>query len=364
MTVSVSSIGTRGKRTPALFAFSFSHHQADLHLREQLKLDTDERRELLDALQRIPGLCSHVVLDTCNRWEVYGVALREGVVDQVWKCICDAFPVSDAELHHLVNEYRESRMIQHLFEVSAGVDSQMVGETEILGQVKAAYGDADEANHVDLVMHRIFNKAFQAAKWARTHTQIGRGQVSIGNITVDLATRIFGELSSCKVLVIGSGEVGRLTAQALRSRAARSLTFTSRTLEHAQLLATEMKGAVFAMEGLVERLPEFDIVVSSTASPQVLLSRETMKQVMRRRSFRPLFMIDLAMPRDIEPSVGKISQVFLYNLDDVSSIANENLESRSQEIDACKRALSARAWSTWLEVVRRQQMRKLRERSG
>lgn len=345
---------------PLLFVYSFSHHMADMDVREKLKLAPDAKQQLEARLREVEGLRSHVVVDTCNRWEVYGVGETLEVSEFVWKSIRDAFDLPEERLKAIVAEFRESQMIQHLFEVSAGVDSQMVGETEILGQVKSAYSNADGLKQVDMTLHRIFSKAFQAAKWVRTHTSIGRGQVSIGNISVELASRIFGDLDACKVLLIGSGEVGRLTAQALKNRNAKSIHFTSRSLVNAQNLAGEIGGEVFPFEKLEQKLHEFDIIVSSTAAPGHILERAPLKKVMRKRSYRPLFMIDLAMPRDIEPSVGKISQVFLYNLDDVSNIANENLESRSNEIEGCKRELSAKAWVTWLEVIRRQKMRKLR----
>jgi len=348
------------KQLALLFAFSFNHHHAEIAIRERLKLKSEGKQALLDKFRRIHGLNEHVVLDTCNRWEIYGLAHDETVIADVWDCIQRAFPLENHQLKSIVSEYRGSAMIQHLFEVSAGVDSQMVGETEILGQVKNAYSDADENHLVDMVLHRVFNKAFQAAKWARTHTSIGRGQVSVGNISVELAGRIFGDLNTCQVLVIGTGEVGRLAAQALKNRNTKSLHFTSRTFGNAQSLATEMGAECFPFENLEDRIHEFDIIVSSTASPHFLLDKPLMKQVMRRRSYRPLFMIDLAMPRDINPEVGKMSQVFLYNLDDVSAIANENLESRTHEIEECKRNLASKAWVTWLEVVRRQKMRWVR----
>ncbi len=359
----VSTNSTSGvKKSPHLFAYSFNHHQADMEVRELLKLDAKARETLVDRFRAIPGLESYVVLDTCNRWEIYGVASEEAVLDDIWVCIEAVFPLNMAQLKSIVCEFRESQMIQHLFEVCAGMDSQMVGETEILGQVKAAYSEADENSQIDMVLHRVFSKAFQAAKWVRTHTLIGKGQVSIGNVSVDLASRIFGNLKECKVLLIGSGEVGRLTAQALKNRDTESVTFVSRTFSNALSLADEIGGDVIPWNQLYEVLHRFDIVVSSTSAPHVILDKKRAKVMMRQRSYRPLFIIDLAMPRDIEPVVGKISQVFLYNLDDVSEIANENLESRSQEIETYRHTISAKAWVTWLEVVRRQRMRLMREK--
>lgn len=347
--------------TSVCFVYSFNHHQAALDVREQLKLGQHAKQLLEEQLDSLEGLHEHLILDTCNRWELYGIACSEEVREKVWQLITDGFPLAPKKLECIVSEFRESQMIQHLFEVSAGVDSQMIGETEIFGQVKQAYAQALEAQSLGSTLTRVFSKAFQAAKWVRTHTSIGRGQVSIGNVSVDLANRIFGDLNNRKVLLIGTGEVGRLTAQALKNRSIGSISFASRTRENAQLLANEMGGDVVDYEDVNEHLYAYDIIVSSTAAPYFIMDRALIKKVMSRRSYRPLFLIDLAMPRDVDPLVAKVSQVFLYNLDDVSSIANENLESRSLEIDDCKKILSGKAWVTWLDVMRRQRMRMIRE---
>ena len=322
-------------------------------MRERLKPGDAEHLDLEKKLEQLDGLKEYLTLDTCNRWELYGVAESPEVLTPLWQAVTELFPLEPDELKTIVSEYHGEAMIRHLFEVAAGVDSQMIGETEIFGQVKAAYAAASKTHTVRSVLTRIFSKAFQAAKWVRTHTSIGRGQVSIGNVSVDLAGRIFGEVQACRVLVLGSGEVGRQTAQAFRNRKVESLSFASRTRENAEKLSREIGGEVLAFEGFSEHLHEYDIVVACTSAKAPILEREGVRNTIAKRSYKPLFLIDLGMPRNIEPDVSKLSQVFLYNLDDVSGIANDNLELRTREIEDCKQILTTKAGATWVDVTRR-----------
>lgn len=349
------------RETPVCFVYSFNHHRAVLDVRERLKLDNASKQKLEENLCHIDGLMEYLILDTCNRWELYGVASSQRVGSFIWDLITKIFPFPADELKSIVSEYRGNEMIRHLFEVSAGVDSQMIGETEIFGQVKTAFGNATKTRTAGSILNRIFSKAFQAAKWVRTHTSIGRGQVSIGNVSVDLACRIFGDLDECRVLLIGTGEVGRLTAQALKTRAVGSISFTSRTRKNAEKLAGEIGGEVIEFDAFQDHLHGFDIVITSTAATQFIIDKATIKSALARRSYRPVFLIDLAIPRDVEPSVSKVPQVFLYNLDDVSMIANNNFESRGMEISECKKILAAKAWVTWLDVMRRHRRKSFRK---
>ena len=339
--------------TPVCFVYSFNHHRAELEIRERLKPGEVEHCDLRTRLAQMSGLKEHLILDTCNRWELYGVIESPEVFPALWQSVTEMFPLEPEELGTIVLEYQGEAMIRHLFEVASGVDSQMIGETEIFGQVKAAYSAASKSRTAQSVLTRIFSKAFQAAKWVRTHTSIGRGQVSIGNVSVDLAGRIFGELRSCRVLVLGSGEVGRQTAQAFRNRKVKSLSFASRTRENAERLSREIGGEVLSFESFPDHLQEHDIVVACTSAKEAILSRECVRQAIAKRSYKPLFLIDLGMPRNIEPDVSKLSQVFLYNLDDVSRIANDNLELRMKEIEDCKQILTTRAGATWADVSHR-----------
>jgi glutamyl-tRNA reductase len=341
---------------PFLWVFSVNHHRAPLELRESLKRTESCSQDFLNEIQESGWVSECALLDTCNRWEFYAILCADSVRGLLVQRIARHFSMLPERLCSIAVQYQGSRMVQHLFEVSSGLDSQLIGETEILGQVKQLHQKATTCGTMGSCLDRVFSRAFQSAKWVRTHTQIGKGQVSIGNVVVDLASRIFGEMHHCRVLLLGSGEVGRLTAQALKSRGAKMLTCASRSRERAEALALQVQGDSMAFEDFPARLQHYDIVIACTAAPGTILNAYMVKEAMKKRAFRPLFLIDLAMPRDVEPPVSKIPQVFLYNLDDVSGIANENLGGRQLEVAVCRRVLSSRSWSTWLEVLRRYRM--------
>ena len=247
-------------------------------------------------------------------------------------------------------------VLQHAFEVSAGLDSQMVGETDILGQMKNAYADARAAKCTGTVLNRLFEKSFQAAKSARTQTGITRGEVSIGNVAVNLANRIFGHLRDSRVLLLGSGDVAEKTAQSLKSRGVADITVASRTYENAHKLAHNLGGAAIELSDFTAQLHRFDIVISSTAAPSLLLKRDMIATALKQRPDRPFFLIDVALPRDIDPTVDSLENVYLYNLDDLSAIANENLELRKGEIERARTILKGYAWNLWLQLRRRTMM--------
>jgi glutamyl-tRNA reductase len=239
------------------------------------------------------------------------------------------------------------QVVEHLFDVAAGLDSQMVGETEILGQVKDSYFDAARRGTAGPVLNRVFQKSFQAAKWARTHTAIGRGAVSIGSVAAELATRMFGELARSRLLLIGAGEAGQSVLQALRSRGARSLTLASRTLAHAQELAGAHGAVAADLARLPELLPETDIVLCALAADAPVLARTSLAAAVSARAGLPLFVIDLAVPRNVAPDAASLKNVYLYNLDDLAAIANENLQARLAAVEQCRSTLADKARHVW-----------------
>jgi glutamyl-tRNA reductase len=257
----------------------------------------------------------------------------------------DNFPLKEFLDHAYVHENLHA--INHAFRVAAGLDSQMVGETQILGQMKSSYAEAIKQKMVGSVLHKFFQKSFQAAKWARTETKIGTGQVSIGNVAVELATRIFGKLVVSRTLVVGSGEVGREVAKAFRSRGVACMSIASRTHERAEELSREVDGLIIPFNSWQDTLPYVDIGIFATSAPMSILDKATLQNVLGRRSRKPLFLIDLAMPRDIDPSAADLSNLYLYNLDDLADIANENLQNRRKEVDACLIELEHKAHYTW-----------------
>jgi len=217
--------------------------------------------------------------------------------------------------------------------------------------VKDAYDHALANRWTGPVLNRVFQKAFQAAKHIRTHTAIGAGQVSVASVAVDLAGRIFGELATTRVLVIGAGDIGLKTVQAFQSRGATSITVASRTLAKAEEAATAAGGWAASLAELPELVAAADIVTSSTAAPGFMLSAELVAAAMTRRRARPLFLIDLALPRDIDPAAAKVPNVFLYNLDDLAEIAESNLALREAEVARCRSILAERTAALWPQVA-------------
>jgi glutamyl-tRNA reductase len=264
---------------------------------------------------------------------------------------CARQQFDNAEFAKVRLELRGRDAVQHLVEVSAGLDSQMLGETEIFGQVKDAYAAAQASGTTGPVLNRIFQKGFQAAKHVRTHTGITGGQVSVANVAVDLALKIFGELSATRILLLGAGEIGEKTARAFQSRGAAALTVASRRFERAMELATGLGASAMPFEQRETRLAEFDIVVCATSAPDVVVTRPLTKAAMHKRPARPLFFIDQALPRDVDPSVADIENVFLYNLDDLAKIAEENRAARQAEIAKCRAIVVEKSEALWRQVA-------------
>ena len=349
-----------GDALKSLFVLGSSHNEAPLEVREQLALSAEKIEGLQKALLEDGSIRECLVINTCNRLEVYGLSNASvSTEEKVRNILAQAEGVSRELLDRHSFWHTNLDVLQHALEVSAGLDSQMVGETEIFGQVKAAYLQAKAAKVTGSVLNRLFEKSFQAAKSARTQTGISRGRISIGNVAVDLASRIFGKLDQSRVLLLGSGEVGEKTAQALKSRGVADIAVSSRTYENAHRLAHELTGSAIDFQDFIDQLHNFDIVIGSTSAPGSLLSRKVVQAAMRSRPEKPLFLIDLALPRDIDPAVENLENVYLYNLDDLSKIANENLTARKAEIERAREILKGHAWNLWLQLRRRELMRKL-----
>jgi glutamyl-tRNA reductase len=310
-------------------------------------LSAEGVQTLQDQLRDHQDIREAAVLSTCNRLEIYAVTEAGNCEKDIAGLLesINGFPVEDFFEHAYVHENLEA--IKHAFEVASGLDSQMVGETQILGQMKDSYAAAIEKRTVGPVLHRFFQKSFQAAKWARTETKIGSGQVSLGNVAVELATRIFGKLTVSRTLVLGSGDVGREVAKAFRSRGVACMSIASRTHERAEELAREVDGLLIPYNTWIESLPYVDVGIFATSASSHLLDKATLAPILAKRPRKPLFLIDLALPRDIEASAAELPNLYLYNLDDLANIANENLKSRQREVDICIAELARKAKYTW-----------------
>jgi glutamyl-tRNA reductase len=335
---------------PVLFVIGATHHSAPLEVREKLVLSSEGA--LRGDLAGVAGLRELAVLSTCNRVEFYGVDADGTAADQVQTAYCARQNFDPAEFQRIRIRLTGREAALHLFEVASGLDSQMLGENEIFGQVKEAYAVAQTVGTTGAILNRVFQKAFQAAKHVRTHTGISSGTVSVANVAVDLAANIFGSLAHSRVLVLGTGEIGEATARAFKSRGTADLAVAGRRAERAAEVASGLGAGTVQFEERDTHLANFDIVVCSTAAPTSVLSEAAIARAMRKRPAQPLLIIDLALPRDVESSAADLQNVFLYNLDDLAKIAETNRSAREAELGRCREILAQRADSLWGQVQR------------
>jgi len=330
-----------------------SHRSAPLGLRECMTPDAARRDRLYDALAGVEGLSGAVILSTCNRVELYAAAAGETPVLEARALFAKVTGLEVAGFDAYGYEKRDAEAARHLMEVCAGLDSQMIGETEILGQAKQAYGLASERGRSCAALHRLFQKSFQAAKWAREHSGIGTGQVSLGAVAVELSRRIHGSPEDSRIMVVGSGQVGADVARAMQLRGAKDIVVSSRTAANAAALAEAIGARSVPFEAWPQQLQDCDIVIFCAAAQGVLLRGEQVHASMSRRHTRPLFLIDLAMPLDVEPSVAEIPDVFLYTFEDLAVMANENMRGRLGQVELCRSDISGRAARLWDDLCQR-----------
>lgn len=336
-----------------LFVVGATHHTTPLEWREKLAVGPEKMPEFQSRLATLPGLQEFAVLNTCNRIELYGVADDEETIETLRSTFCETQGI-DLEAFKSLELYKTgSETIYHLTSVAAGLESQLIGENEIFGQVKDAYADAQTGHTVGPVLHKVFQKTFQAAKQVRTQTGIAEGQVSVANVAVDLATTIFGDLADARVLLAGAGEIGEQAAKAFRSRGTTDITVTSRTMERAMGLAETLDSRALPFDKIAHHIGDFDVVVCATAAPGSILTKSVLKNAMRRRPAAPLFLIDLALPRDIDPAAADIDNVYLYNLDDLAKISEENRAARVAEIEKARELIVTKAAFLWNSLTRR-----------
>ena len=323
-----------------LFVAGLSYKTAPVELREKLAVHASRLRCHGCRLKLGGNLAEVVLLSTCNRVEIYGVTPKvNGNVHRLFQLLSTG--ESDFAPHLYVKEGAEAA--QHLFAVTGGLDSMVIGETEITGQVKQAYLAAQEAKLTGRVTNRLFQTALQAAKEIRTQTGIGRGATSVGSVAVELAERIFDhDLSDKTVMIIGAGKMGEACVRHLAKKGARSVLVSNRSYDRALNLAAEFGGRAVRFDECLPAMAKADIVVSSTGSPQTILHRDEVASVMASRRNRPLFLIDIAVPRDIAADVNQLDNVYLYNVDHLEAIVRENVSHREQELARCQTILRER----------------------
>jgi len=327
-----------------------NHKSTPLAIREKLAL-SGGYEEPLAALGRLDSLNEYYLLSTCNRVEVLFTCsdvqlARRQVLDMLF-----AGRVTREEVAGCIYQYEDEDAIQHLFLVASSLDSMIVGEAQILGQLKEAYRFASEKKTSGLVLNKLLHKSFSVAKRVRTETRIGASAVSISYAAVELGRKIFGDLRDKRVMLIGAGEMAELAAEHLVGQGVGEVVVANRTLERAVTLAKRFHGRAISLEELVDQLEHVDIIVSSTGATDLILTREDVQPVMRRRRNQPLFFIDIAVPRDLDPAINELDNIYLYDIDDLNNVVEMNKSERDKEAVKAARIVDEETYkfSGWLE---------------
>jgi len=334
-----------------LLAVGVSHRTAPVELRETVDFARGGIEAALAALSAAGLGRELVVLSTCNRAEIYVAADGDGAADALGRFMSEYHGVPHDRLAPHLFVHRGTEVARHLFRVAAGLDSMVVGEPQILGQVKDAYSKAAEHKYTGPLTNRLFHTAFTVGKHVRSETGLGEGAVSVSYAAISLAKKIFGDLKGLDVLILGAGEMAKLTGVHLRTQHVGRLSIASRTLATAEALAARLGGHAIPWSALNDALVAADIVVTATGANEPVLTRAHVDEIMRPRRSRPLFVIDIAVPRDVEPAVGQLRQVFLYDIDDLQTIVQENLARRRSELERAETIVAAEVqrFAVWIQ---------------
>ena len=302
-----------------------NHKTAPVALREKVAFSEERLLAALRTLRQEAGVAEVVILSTCNRTELYWAGSASGAELSLW---LERHHGHDLNLAASLYVHQEQRAVEHAFTVASGLDSMVLGEAQILGQLKDAYRAAQQAGSTGPTLNKLFQAAFSAAKRVRSETRVGENAVSIASAIVSLARRVFSDLSAHTALMVGAGEMNALTARHFMSAGVKRMVIANRTLARAQALAAELKAHATGLENLDEELAQADIVISCTASPVPLIAKGTVEAAIRTRRRRPIFMVDLAVPRDIDPAVADLEDVYLFCIDDLQQLIDENRQQR------------------------------------
>ena len=322
-----------------LVLIGVNHKTAPIELRERIAISRDELADATRALAAQPGVSECMIVSTCNRVEM--LAAVESPETDLTAFLNDHFGLDRAVLAPHIYEHRDQEAVRHLFRVAASLDSMVVGEPQILGQVKEAFATARAAGTVSGELEHLLQSAFAAAKRVRTETAIGSNSVSIASVAVELARKIFGSLQGRTVFLVGAGKMSELAARHLVQQGAGAILVTNRTLERARQLAEPFNGRVIPFEKLYETATEADIVISSTGAPHPIFRREHGQQFMHRRRNRPMFFIDIAVPRDVDPAMNKVEGIFVYDIDDLQQVAASHIAERQTQAGDAEALINA-----------------------
>jgi len=326
-----------------------SHRNAAVDIREKFAVGAHELEETLGKIRRIDGLAGAVIVSTCNRVEYYTASVCPiRVLDGLREVLKERSGTGLTPLY----THDSPASVRHLFRVASGLDSMVLGETEILGQLKQAYEAASGYGATTRHLNKLFQNAFRVAKQVRSETRITRGPTSVGSVAVDLAGKIFGDLAGRHVMILGAGDTSERTARSLVSRGVRTVIVANRTFERAAKLAGEIGGMAVHFDHWQNAFESVDILICSTAAPHPIVTREKLEPLLAGRDGRPLFIIDLAVPRDAEPSLNELENVYLYDIDSLEQIVRQSLEVRRAEVVRCEEMINAHVgdFMTWMRT--------------
>jgi glutamyl-tRNA reductase len=331
-----------------------NHKTAPVEVREKLAFnDQNLPRALIELRARMPGL-ETTIISTCNRVEIYVAATgAEKLSEDITRFLSDFHDIDpDSFSSHLYHHY-DYDAVRHLFTVSSSLDSLVVGEAEILGQVKSAYMFGLQEGVTGKVLNNLFQNAFAAAKKVRTSSSIGRQKVSVASVAVEFAQKIFSDFSDKTVMIIGAGEMGELTLKHIVEKGISAVIVANRTYHKAVDLANEYNGMAIKYESFMDNMHQADVVISTSGAPHYIIFPKQMPQVLRARRNKPMLLIDIAVPRDIHPDLQKVENVYLYDIDDLQKIVSENIGFREKELEHCSKIIEAETenFMAWLKTL-------------
>ncbi|MDC5810013.1 glutamyl-tRNA reductase [Vibrio europaeus] len=336
----------------SLLAIGINHNTASVELREKVAFGPEKLPEALDQLGQNQNVNGSVIVSTCNRTEIY-CDVKSGGKSKIIDWLSQFHQVSPEDLKPSLYIHEEQAAIRHLMRVSCGLDSLVLGEPQILGQVKQAYSDSRESKAVDAAMEKLFQKAFSVAKRVRTETDIGGNAVSVAYAACTLAKHIFESLEKSTVLLVGAGETIELVAKHLAGNGCNKMIVANRTKERALPLAEQFGAEIIGLPEIPDHLPRADIVISSTASPLPIIGKGMVETALKARRFQPMLLVDIAVPRDIESQVGELNDAYLYSVDDLQTIVDSNMEQRKIEAIQAEAIVSeeSAAFMSWMRSL-------------
>ena len=337
-----------------LILVGVNHKTTPVEIREKLAFTKGKIEESVDLLSNFPDIIEHTILSTCNRVEIYARAnYQNSAIQSIKQFICDFHGLSAVQLEEHFYCYSNEAAIEHLFRVSSSLDSMILGEAQILGQVKDAYSLAKDLRSTGLVLNQLFEKAFSIAKKVREETGIAERSVSISSAAVELAQKIFDDLENHTVMLVGTGEMAELAAKHLISYGVKTVYVTSRTYERAANLARTLNGSALDFEAFKSELYRADIVITSTSASSFIITKDMVAKAIHERKNKPIFFIDIAVPRDIEPDVNDLENVYLYDIDDLHVVVSANMKEREKESENAMHLISQEVnkFNNWLGTL-------------